>query len=175
MFSPISTFVIGGAASGKSLHAEELAMQLPGAPIYLATAQAFDDEMKDKIAAHRRRRGEDWITIEEPYDLPDAISQNGVSNTVLLVDCLTLWLSNLIFLERDISKESDALIEAVSKVKGCIVLVSNEVGLGLVPDNQVARHFRDLQGTLNQKVAAVADRVVFVAAGLPLTLKGATN
>ncbi|MBI05278.1 MAG: bifunctional adenosylcobinamide kinase/adenosylcobinamide-phosphate guanylyltransferase [Pelagibacteraceae bacterium] len=175
MFSPISTFVIGGASSGKSLYAEELVMELPGAPIYLATAQAFDDEMEDKIASHRRRRGDDWTTIEEPYDLPDAISENGVSNTVLLVDCLTLWLSNLIFLERDISKESDDLIEAISKVKGCIVLVSNEVGLGLVPDNQVGRHFRDLQGTLNQKVAAAADRVVFIAAGLPLTLKGTTN
>ncbi len=148
---------------------------MPGAPIYLATAQAFDDEMADKVEVHRRRRGDDWTTVEEPYDLPDAISEHGVTDTVLLVDCLTLWLFNLVSAERDITDQTEALIKAISGVEGRIVLVSNEIGLGLVPDNVVGRRFRNLHGTLNQAVAATADRVVFIAAGLPVTLKGAED
>ncbi|MEE2997989.1 MAG: bifunctional adenosylcobinamide kinase/adenosylcobinamide-phosphate guanylyltransferase [Pseudomonadota bacterium] len=172
MLAPSSIFVLGGASSGKSIYAEELVARLPGAPIYLATAQAFDDEMVDKVEAHRRRRGDDWTTVEEPYDLPEAISTYGAADTVLLADCLTLWLFNLISVERDIADETEALIKAISGVEGRIVLVSNEIGLGLVPDNEVGRNFRNLHGTLNQAVAAAADRVVFIAAGLPVTLKG---
>ena len=175
MLEPSSIFVLGGASSGKSIYAEELVLRLPGAPIYLATAQAFDDEMADKVEAHRRRRGDDWTTVEEPHDLPEAISEHGVTDTVLLVDCLTLWLFNLVSAERDITDQTEALIKAISGVEGRIVLVSNEIGLGLVPDNVVGRQFRNLHGTLNQAVAATADRVVFIAAGLPLTLKGAAG
>ena len=175
MLEPSSIFVLGGASSGKSIYAEELVSRLPGAPIYLATAQAFDDEMADKVEVHRRRRGVDWTTVEEPYDLPDAISEHGVTDTVLLVDCLTLWLFNLVSAERDITDQTEALIKAISGVEGRIVLVSNEIGLGLVPDNVVGRRFRNLHGTLNQAVAATADRVVFIAAGLPVTLKGAED
>ncbi len=172
METAISTLVLGGAASGKSAYAEELTLRLPGTPVYIATAQAFDDEMTDKIAAHRQRRGGAWTTIEEPLELPTAITENGVANTVLLVDCLTLWLSNLVTAERDIAAETDTLVDAIRGVQGHIVLVSNELGLGLVPGDQLSRRFRDLQGTLNQAVAAATDRVVFVAAGLPMTLKG---
>ena len=172
METAISTLVLGGAASGKSAYAEELTLRLPGTPVYIATAQAFDDEMTDKIAAHRQRRGGVWTTIEEPLELPTAITENGVANTVLLVDCLTLWLSNLMTAERDIAAETDTLVDAIRGVQGHIVLVSNELGLGLVPGDELSRRFRDLQGTLNQAVAAATDRVVFVAAGLPMTLKG---
>jgi adenosylcobinamide kinase/adenosylcobinamide-phosphate guanylyltransferase len=175
MLEPSSIFVLGGASSGKSIYAEDLVSRLPGAPIYLATAQAFDDEMADKVEVHRRRRGDDWTTVEEPYDLPDAISEHGVTDTVLLVDCLTLWLFNLVSAERDITDQTEALIKAISGVGGRIVLVSNEIGLGLVPDNVVGRRFRNLHGKLNQAVAATADRVVFIAAGLPVTLKGAED
>ena len=167
-----STFVLGGASSGKSAYAEELVLRLFGTPVYIATAQAFDDEMTDKIAVHRQRRGGVWTTIEEPLELPTAITENGVANTVLLVDCLTLWLSNLMTAERDIAAETDTLVDAICGVHGHIVLVSNELGLGLVPGDELSRRFRDLQGTLNQAVAAATDRVVFVAAGLPMTLKG---
>jgi adenosylcobinamide kinase/adenosylcobinamide-phosphate guanylyltransferase len=170
-----STLVLGGASSGKSTYAEDLALQLPGAPVYIATAQGFDEEMIDKIAAHRRRRGDAWTTVEEPYDLPAAIVERGAADTVLLVDCLTLWLTNIMTVERDIADETDALIDAIARVQGRIVLVSNELGLGLVPGDELSRHFRNLHGTLNQSVAASVDRAVFVAAGLPLVLKGASG
>ena len=173
MLNAISTLVLGGAASGKSVYAEELVLRLPGAPVYIATAQGFDDEMVDKIAAHRRRRGDTWTTVEEPFDLPDAIRETGQRNTAVLVDCLTLWLTNIMATERDIADETDKLVAAIEAVEGRIVLVSNEIGLGLVPENDFTRHFRNLHGTLNQSVAAAVDRAVFIAAGLPLTLKGA--
>ena len=175
MLTAKSTFVLGGASSGKSAYAEELTMKLPGAPVYLATAQGFDDEMIDKIAAHRRRRGDGWTTVEEPYDLPAAIAEHGIADTVLLVDCLTLWLTNIMSVERDIPNETDALIAAIGRVQGRIVLVSNELGLGLVPGDELSRNFRNLHGNLNQAVAASVDRAVFVAAGLPLTLKGVSD
>ena len=117
MLTAKSTFVLGGASSGKSAYAEELTMKLPGAPVYLATAQGFDDEMIDKITAHRRRRGEGWTTVEEPYDLPAAIAEYGIADAVLLVDCLTLWLTNIMSVERDIPNETDALIAAIGRVE----------------------------------------------------------
>ncbi|MGB0632938.1 MAG: bifunctional adenosylcobinamide kinase/adenosylcobinamide-phosphate guanylyltransferase [Alphaproteobacteria bacterium] len=173
MLTAKSTFVLGGASSGKSAYAEELVLRLPGAPVYIATAQGFDEEMMDKIASHRRRRGDAWATVEEPYDLPDAIVEHGGSDTVLLVDCLTLWLTNIMTVERNIADETDALIAAINRVQGRIVLVSNELGLGLVPSDELSRAFRNLHGNLNQTVAAAVDRAVFIAAGLPLTLKDA--
>ena len=170
-----STFVIGGASSGKSAYAEDLVLRSPGAPTYVATAQAFDVEMVEKIATHRLRRSNNWTTVEEPYNLPHAIVANGMADTVLLVDCLTLWLTNIMSTERDVAEETDALIAAIAGVKGRIVLVSNEIGLGLVPGDERNRHFRNLHGNLNQTVAAAVERVVFVASGLPITLKGGSD
>lgn len=167
-----STLVLGGAASGKSAYAEELVLRTPGRPVYIATAQAFDGEMTDKISVHRARRGDIWTNVEEPLDLTDAIAGVDAPDAVLLVDCLTMWLNNLMADDRDISAETAQLVGTLADLQGKIVLVANEVGLGIVPDNALARAFRNLHGTLNQAVAGAADRVVFVAAGLPLALKG---
>lgn len=167
-----STLVLGGAASGKSAYAEDLVLRLTGRPVYIATAQAFDGEMSDKIAVHQARRGAAWTTIEEPLDLAGAIAGADAPGAVLLVDCLTLWLSNLMADDRDIEAETARLVDTLGALQGQAVLVANEVGLGIVPDNALARAFRNRHGCLNQAVAAAADRVVFVAAGLPLALKG---
>ena len=168
---PRITLVLGGARSGKSAYAEGLAIA-GGAARYLATAQAFDAEMADRIALHRSRRGEGWTTFEEPLDLIGALKRITAPGAPVLIDCLTLWTSNLLFAERDIEAEGDALSACLPQLAGPTIFVSNEVGLGIVPDNALARRFRDAAGRLNQKIAAAADRVVFVAAGLPLVLKG---
>jgi len=163
--------VIGGARSGKSRYAETLVSARPPPWVYLATGEACDDEMAARIAAHRARRGADWRLIEAPRDLADAIS--GVpAGSAVLVDCLTLWLSNLMLADVDIDAETDRLDDVLARATGPIVLVSNEVGFGIVPDNALARRFRDAQGRLNQRVAARADRVVLMVAGLPLVVKG---
>lgn len=167
-----STLVLGGAASGKSAYAEELVLRTPGRPVYIATAQAFDGEMTDKIAVHRARRGAVWTNVEEPLYLAGAIARADAPDAVLLVDCLTMWLNNLMADDRDVAAETTHLVDIMGDLQGQIVLVANEVGLGIVPDNALARAFRNLHGTLNQAVAGTADRVVFVAAGLPLALKG---
>lgn len=167
-----STLVLGGAASGKSAFAETLVLGQPGRPIYIATAEAFDAEMIDKIAVHKARRGAVWTNVEEPLDLAGIISRADAPDSVLLVDCLTIWLSNLMADDRDIVSEIAHLVDALDGLKGKIVMVANEVGLGIVPENALSRTFRNLHGMLNQTVAGVADRVVFVAAGLPLALKG---
>ena len=167
-----STLVLGGAASGKSAYAEELVLRTPGRPVYIATAQAFDGEMTDKIAVHRARRGAVWTNVEEPLYLAGAIARADAPDAVLLVDCLTMWLNNLMADDRDVAAETTHLVDIMGVLQGQIVLVANEVGLGIVPDNALARAFRNLHGTLNQAVAGTADRVVFVAAGLPLALKG---
>ena len=167
-----STLVLGGAVSGKSAYAEELVLRTPGRPVYIATAQAFDGEMTDKIAVHRARRGAVWTNAEEPLDLAGAIARADAPDAVLLVDCLTMWLNNLMADDRDVAAETTHLVDIMGVLQGQIVLVANEVGLGIVPDNALARAFRNLHGTLNQAVAGTADRVVFVAAGLPLALKG---
>lgn len=165
-----STLVIGGARSGKSRYAEELARASQSPRVYIATAQAFDEEMTARIAEHRDRRGGQWQTLEAPLELVDAL--RTVSTTsVALVDCLTLWLSNLMLAERDIDGEIRQLEQIVSTRKR-IILVSNEVGSGIVPDNALARRFRDFQGRLNQRMASQTDRVVLVVAGLPMFLKG---
>lgn len=170
-----STLVLGGAASGKSAFAENLVLGMPGRPVYIATAQAFDEEMTDKIAVHKARRGAAWTNIEEPLDLAGAIARSDAADAVMLVDCLTLWLNNLMADDRDIAAETAQLIDIMGNLQGSLVLVANEVGLGVVPDNALARAFRNLHGTLNQAVAGAADRVIFVAAGLPMALKGALD
>jgi adenosylcobinamide kinase/adenosylcobinamide-phosphate guanylyltransferase len=164
------TLVIGGARSGKSRFAESLITALPAPWIYLATAQALDAEMAARIGAHQARRGAGWTTIEAPRDLAGAIAAQGAMP--ILVDCLTLWLSNLLLAHADCDAEIGRLEQVLGEAAAQVVVVSNEVGLGIVPDNALARRFRDLQGLLNQRIAARADRVVLMVAGLPLTLKG---
>lgn len=164
-----TTLVLGGARSGKSSYAEGLLAQ--GRALYIATGQAFDDEMADRIRLHRDRRGELWSTVEEPLDLVAALERHMAPDRPILVDCLTLWISNLMFAERDIDQETAALCDVLADATGPVVLVSNEVGLGLVPETRLGREFRDHQGRVNQRVARICHRVVFVAAGLPLFLK----
>ena len=166
-----TTLVLGGARSGKSAFAEKLIGDSGLARIYLATAIAGDDEMKARIAHHRAQRGEGWTTIEEPLALIEALSREAASGRAVLVDCLTLWLSNLMLAERDPESETRALAAFLHAAPHPIVLVSNEVGLGLVPDTPLGRRFRDAQGRLNQIVAAAVPNVLFIAAGLPLWLK----
>lgn len=166
------TLVLGGARSGKSRYAERnVIAHTPPPWHYIATAEGLDDEMTRRIAEHRARRGGNWHTIEAPRDLAGALA--GVPrDAAVLVDCLTLWLSNLLLAGADIDSEVARLDAALLKMDGHVVLVSNEVGLGIVPDNALGRRFRDLQGALNQRIAARADLVVFMMAGLPLVVKG---
>ena len=168
---PQLTLVTGGAASGKSRFAEALVVASGRRKVYVATAQAFDAEMAAKIARHRADRGELWRTIEAPLDLAGALGQEW-SDEIVLVDCLTMWLSNHLLAENDPGAEADRLMAALDAVRVPVVLVTNEVGQGVVPDNALARRFRNAQGALNQRVAARADLVVGVMAGLPLVLKG---
>ena len=167
---PPVTLVLGGARSGKSTYAERL-IEATGRGVYIATAEAFDDEMRDRIGTHQQRRGAGWHTLEEPLDLCGALVRASDIGAPALVDCLTLWLSNLMAADKEIDQEALRLIETLQNLNVPVVMVSNEVGLGIVPDNKLARDFRDHAGLLNQQVAAMADRVVFIAAGLPLTLK----
>jgi len=168
---PQLTLVLGGARSGKSAYAEQLVTGVPGPWAYVATAEAFDDEMHDRIKHHKSRRGPGWVDHETPLEIADALA-NRTAELPTLVDCLTLWVSNLMHADRDLPAATDTLLAALSKRIAPCVMVSNEVGLGIVPDNALARAFRDEAGRLNQKIAAAADSVVFIAAGLPLTLKG---
>jgi adenosylcobinamide kinase/adenosylcobinamide-phosphate guanylyltransferase len=168
MSPPALTLVIGGARSGKSAHAEDMMTASPPPWLYVATAQAFDDEMRRRVELHRERRDARWLTVEEPLDLAGAVGQ---ATRPLLVDCLTLWLTNLILAERDIEAETASLETALALAVHPVVLVSNEVGLGIVPDNALARRFRDEQGRLNQRMARRADRVVLMVAGLPMVVK----
>jgi len=164
------TLVLGGARSGKSRRAEALVQAHPPPWLYLATAQAFDDEMRERIALHRARRPEGWITRDAPLDLPDAV-RAAPPGAPVLVDCLTLWLTNVMLAERDVAAATDELEAACAAAAGPLVLVGNEVGLGIVPDNALARRFRDHAGILHQRLAARAARVLFMVAGLPLTVK----
>lgn len=167
-----TVLVLGGARSGKSVFAERLVTESGLDPVYLATAEPRDAEMAERIASHRARRGPTWRSVEEPLALEEALEREAAPDHAILVDCLTLWLSNLMEADADIAARVDALCEMLPHVPGLVVLVSNEIGLGLVPDNPLGRVFRDAQGKLNQQVAAAAEKVVFVAAGLPLVLKG---
>jgi adenosylcobinamide kinase/adenosylcobinamide-phosphate guanylyltransferase len=166
-----STLILGGARSGKSRFAESLAREAPGRRIYIATAEALDEEMADRIAHHRADRGEGWETVECPLALADAITNHAAPDTTLLVDCLTLWLSNLMMADEDVAAKTGALAAAITAASGTMLLVSNEVGQGIVPDNALARGFRDEAGRLNQAIASVADAVWFVTAGIPSRLK----
>jgi adenosylcobinamide kinase/adenosylcobinamide-phosphate guanylyltransferase len=180
-----TTLVLGGARSGKSAYAEKLAAQSGRTVVYIATARSGDGEMAARIAQHRSDRPQHWCTVEEPLLLADAIRRHGADDTLILVDCLTLWLSNLMFSDGGdypdvgtiklpplFGEQRAALLDALRNARGDVVLVSNEVGMGIVPMGAVSRCFLDEAGRLNQAVAAVCDRAVFVAAGLPLALKG---
>lgn len=164
------TFLIGGARSGKSRHAEQLVSACPPPWGYIATAQAFDDEMRRRITEHRSRRDGRWLARETPLEIIGALAAVP-DGQPLLVDCLTLWLSNIMLADRNVESESAALAEALAKPRGPWFVVSNEVGQGIVPDNALARKFRDAQGRLNQMVAAKADSVILMVAGLPLVVK----
>jgi adenosylcobinamide kinase/adenosylcobinamide-phosphate guanylyltransferase len=164
------TLVIGGARSGKSAHAERLVTACPAPWTYIATAQAYDDEMRQRIALHRSRRGEGWTTVDAPLDLVGAIEALSDGRPVL-IDCLTLWLTNHMLAEHDIEAEGQRLADVLSRPRGPWFVVSNEVGQGIVPDNALARRFRDAAGRLNQQVAAAADSVLMMVAGLPLRVK----
>jgi adenosylcobinamide kinase/adenosylcobinamide-phosphate guanylyltransferase len=166
------TLVLGGACSGKSRYAEGLISALPPPWLYIATAQAGDAEMAERIAAHRARRAREWQTIEAPDELAPALAAAAPFTAPVLIDCLTLWLSNRMLAGGDVDAETERLEAALARRVGPVVLVSNEVGFGIVPDNALARRFRDLQGRLNQRIAARADRVVLVVAGLPMIVKG---
>lgn len=162
--------ITGGARSGKSRRAELRVRSFAGQPIYIATAEALDAEMQTRIAGHRARRGNDWIEHEVPLDLVEALTETDGGGP-RLVDCLTIWLSNLLHAERDWSKEMARLADTLPRLRSPVVMVTNEVGLGIVPDNALARLFRDAAGLMNQTIASVACEVEFVAAGLPMRLK----
>ena len=164
--------VLGGARSGKSRLAEQIVEASGLARFYLATAEAGDDEMRTRIGEHRKRRGAGWRTIETPLDLETALAETARPDRAILVDCLTVWLSNIFLAEGDVGERIAALAVSLRELPGLIVVVSNEVGMGLVPDNALGRSFRDAQGRLNQSVAEACATVIFVAAGLPLALKG---
>jgi len=164
------TLVLGGARSGKSRYAEWLIGTYPKPWVYVATAQARDDEMAERIAAHRARRDLGWQTVEAPHAIAEAI-EAATAGSAILVDCLTLWLSNLMEGDFDVAAQTARLQQALSRRVGPVVLVSNEVGLGIVPDNALVRRFRDLQGTLNQTLAARSSRVIMMVAGIPVAVK----
>ncbi len=167
-----ATLILGGARSGKSSFAERLSRESRLERHYVATGQAFDDEMAQRIARHREDRGTGWTTHEAPVELVRCLEKVGSDGRVVLVDCLTLWVSNLMIAGADVEQASAELVQHIEKLRGRYLFVSNEVGLGIVPENRMAREFRDHAGRLHQQVAAVADEVYLVAAGLPLKMKG---
>jgi adenosylcobinamide kinase / adenosylcobinamide-phosphate guanylyltransferase len=170
-----TTFVIGGCRSGKSSHAQSLAEKIAGEKLYIATCLPLDDEMRTRAAHHQQQRGRDWKTLEEPIQLAAAIRANCIKYGVILVDCLTLWVSNILLStagKQGLEKECADLVESLAG-SGCpVILVSNEVGTGIVPENELARRYRDEAGRVNQAVAAVADRVIWMVAGIPVMIKG---
>ena len=171
-FLPAVTLVLGGARSGKSRYAERLIEAAATQGTYCATAEPGDAEMMSRIEVHRARRcGDFWHTVEAPLEVASVIAKEAAVDRPLLVDCLTLWLSNLLLADKCVETETRSLCAALREAAGPIVLVANEVGLGLVPETPLGRRFRDAAGRLNQEIATLADRVVFVAAGLPLVLK----
>jgi len=166
--------ILGGARSGKTAYGERLAMRAGVRPAYLATAEALDAEMAERVALHQRQRHGRFATIEEPVELATAIRRTARDHDAILVDCLTLWISNLLGAGVDVASAVEDLAATLVQVKTArVILVSNEVGLGIVPDNALARSFRDLAGAMHQRLAQICSDVYFVVAGLPLTLKGA--
>ncbi len=172
-FAPGVSLILGGARSGKSSFAEQLSHESARQKIYLATSEAFDGEMEARIAHHRSRRGSEWQLIEEPLELASALKAVVASDTCVLVDCLTLWLTNLMMAERDVATECTTLVETLSGFDRdhAVLLVSNEVGQGIVPMEKMARDFRDYAGRLHQDIAGIAENVWFVTAALPQKLK----
>jgi adenosylcobinamide kinase/adenosylcobinamide-phosphate guanylyltransferase len=166
------TVVTGGAKSGKSRFAEGLATASGRPRVYIATAEAWDDEMRSRIAAHLKDRGTGWQTVEAPRDVAGALALVG-PKAVVLLDCATLWLTNHMLADADLARESVTLLQALKNCPAPVIVVTNELGWSIVPDNALARRFRDAQGRLNQQLAAQADLVVAVISGLPLVLKGA--
>jgi adenosylcobinamide kinase/adenosylcobinamide-phosphate guanylyltransferase len=169
------TLVLGGARSGKSRHAERLVLESGLAPVHVATAEALDEEMAARIAEHKRRRGARWRTLEEPLDLVPALQGECRPGRAVLVDCLTLWLTNLMVEGRPVRAEMEGFLAALPRLSGTLVLVSNEVGLGVVPTDAMARAFIDHAGWLHQRIAEQADVVVLMAAGLPVHLKSPSD
>jgi adenosylcobinamide kinase/adenosylcobinamide-phosphate guanylyltransferase len=169
-------FVIGGCRSGKSSHALQMAEKMPGRrKIYIATCVPQDDEMKQRVAKHRKERNQSWLTVEAPLHLPEAILENSSKADVMLVDCLTLWVSNLLMEtenEKQLEKMIAQFIGTLEKTTGPIVLVSNEIGTGIVPQNKLVRQYRDLIGLVNQAAAQTARKVIWMVAGIPVTIKG---
>jgi adenosylcobinamide kinase/adenosylcobinamide-phosphate guanylyltransferase len=168
-----SLLVLGGARSGKSRYAQTTAEASRHELCFVATGRAEDEEMAARIARHRADRGQRWVTFEEPLELADLLAAEAAPGRLLLVDCLSFWLANLMFVGRDLEASTDALAATVARLAGPTIFVSNEVGFGVVPDTAMGRTFRDAQGRLNQAMAAQCDRVVLIAAGLPLLLKPA--
>ena len=173
LFRPGVSLILGGARSGKSVFAERLAAESGRQKIYLATSEAWDSEMESRIAQHQRRRGDDWQLVEEPLELATRLPELADSATCILVDCLTLWLTNLMMAETDVAEESDRFVDRLAGLSSdcSVLLVSNEVGQGIVPVDKMARAFRDHAGRLHQDVASIATNVWFVTAGLPQKLK----
>lgn len=163
------TLVTGGARSGKSALAERLTRRTGDSFFYIATAEPLDDEMRERIAHHRARRGDEWTTISEPIDLAGALNESDTAPR--LIDCLTLWLSNVLLSDRDLDNETKQLLDTLKEQAHPVVLVTNEVGSGIVPENALARQYRDAAGRLNQQVAAVADEVYLSVSGCPLRIK----
>ncbi len=166
------TLIIGGAKSGKSAFALSLAEAVDGKRAFVATAQPLDDEMAVKIERHRAERSNKWDTFEEPLNIATLIRELAASYRVILIDCLTLWISNLLMAKRDFAYEQDALLGSLRGLTASVFVVTNEIGLGIVPENRLARQFRDYAGTLNKAVAEVAKDVYFVTAGIPVKIKG---
>jgi adenosylcobinamide kinase / adenosylcobinamide-phosphate guanylyltransferase len=165
--------VLGGARSGKTGFAERLAMRAGEAPLYLATAQALDAEMSERVRMHQQQRHKRFSTLEEPLALATALKAAAKQHDVILVDCLTLWITNLLGAGKNVAEAVDELAATLPEIDGArVILVSNEVGLGIVPDNALARMFRDLAGAAHQRMAEICEEVHFVVAGLPMTLKG---
>jgi len=165
------TLILGGTRSGKSSFAQKLAEESENQLVYIATAEAFDQEMAERIKRHQHDRGPDWQTIEESRDIAATIAARSSPQVTILVDCLTIWLSNLMLTDTDIEAASEKLIDALKAAPGSVILVSNEVGSGIVPESPLGRKFRDEAGRMNQRVAAVSNNVALIVAGLPLWLK----
>ena len=167
------TLILGGARSGKSRHALELGESLSADRVFVATGVGFDDGMRKRIAQHRTDRDASWLTVEEPVAVWDVIGRERREGRVVVLDCLTLWLNNLMLEDRDVEGDVGRLVSLLEEgVEGELILVSNELGMGLVPDTELGREFRDAHGRMNQRVAAVCDRVLFMVAGLPVVVKG---
>ena len=163
--------IIGGAKSGKSRYALSICRNIEKRHIFLATAQPIDEEMKEKIRRHKEERGSEWITVEEPVYITERIRELDKEDAIILLDCLTLWMNNLLIYNADVEGEINRLIDTFSNIKGTIIIVSNEVNMGIVPMDELSRKYRDLLEYTNQQIAHLADKVILMVAGIPVTIK----